>query len=111
VAALMSAIVHDRYGTDPAQVLRLATVSRPTPTDDEGGTGRTVRALLSPFVSQKLGSFVASENAEDLKVLAGLIEAGQVTPFIDRTCSPAEVAPAITRLVEGAARGKTVVTL
>jgi NADPH:quinone reductase-like Zn-dependent oxidoreductase len=35
VAALMSAIVHDRYGTDPAQVLRLATVSRPTPADDE----------------------------------------------------------------------------
>ena len=31
----MKAIVHDRYGTDPAQVLRVETVSRPTPTDDE----------------------------------------------------------------------------
>ena len=77
-----------------------------------GGTGRTIRALLlSPFVSQRLGSFVASENTEALTDLTGLVEAGQVTPFIDRTCPLSEVAPAITRLVEGAARGKTVVTL
>jgi NADPH:quinone reductase-like Zn-dependent oxidoreductase len=77
-----------------------------------GGSGRTVRALLlSPFVTQKLGSFVASENAADLAVLAGLLESGKVRPAIDRTYPLTEVPAAITHLVEGAAHGKTVVTL
>ena len=47
--------------------------------------------MLSPFVSQKLGTFVASENHEDLLVLTELIEAGKVTPVIDRTYPLSEV--------------------
>ena len=40
-----------------------------------GGSDRQLRALLlSPLVSQKLGTFIASENAEDLVVLRDLIE-------------------------------------
>src|SRR5436309_2081459 len=39
-----------------------------------GGTDRQIRAqLLSPLVSQKLGTFVASENAADLAALRELI--------------------------------------
>jgi NADPH:quinone reductase-like Zn-dependent oxidoreductase len=77
-----------------------------------GGSGRTVRALmLSPFVGQRLGSFVASENAADLATLAGLIEDGQVFPAIDRTYPLAEAPAAITHLVSGSARGKTVVAV
>src|ERR687897_2870004 len=50
-----------------------------------GGTDRQIRALvLSPFVSQKLGTFVNRENHEDLLVLKELIESGKVTPVIDR---------------------------
>ena len=46
-----------------------------------GGSDRQIRALaLSPFVSQKLGTFVASENADDLIVLRDLIEAGKLEP-------------------------------
>jgi hypothetical protein len=41
--------------------------------------------LLSPLVSQKLGILGASENSADLSVLRGLLEAGRVTPAIDRT--------------------------
>ncbi|CAN5871528.1 hypothetical protein BH23ACT1_BH23ACT1_08110 [soil metagenome] len=45
-----------------------------------GGYGRQVRALLlSRFVNQKLGTFVSSENHEDMIVLKELIEAGKVT--------------------------------
>src|SRR5918992_5092549 len=45
-----------------------------------GGTDRQLRAmLLSPFVGQKLGTFVNKENYEDLIVLKELIEAGKVT--------------------------------
>ena len=51
-----------------------------------GGTGRQLRALLlSPLVSQKLGTFIASENSADLTVLRDLIESGKITPAIDRT--------------------------
>ena len=51
-----------------------------------GGSDRQIRAiLLSKLVSQKLGTFIASENAVDLGALRELIEAGKVTPVIDRT--------------------------
>jgi NADPH:quinone reductase-like Zn-dependent oxidoreductase len=75
-----------------------------------GGSDRQVRALLlSPFVSQKLGTFIASENAEDLMVLRGLIEAGKLTPAIDRTYPLSEVPAALRHMREGRARGKIVI--
>ena len=77
-----------------------------------GGGDRQLRALmLSPFVSQKLGAFVASENNQDLEVLTKLIEAGQVTPAIDRTYPLADVPAAIRYLRDGRARGKVVITV
>lgn len=76
-----------------------------------GVVDRLLRAhLLFPFVSQKLGTFVSSENYEDLIVLKELIESGQVTPVIDRTYPLAESPEAIRHLEEGRARGKVVIT-
>ena len=77
-----------------------------------GGTGRQLQALvLSPFVGQTLGTFVASENSDDLLVLRGLIESGQVGPVIDRTYPLCEVSTAIRHLVEGHPRGKIVIAV
>jgi NADPH:quinone reductase-like Zn-dependent oxidoreductase len=77
-----------------------------------GGSDRQLRAsLLSPFVKQKLGTFIASENAADLAALRELIESGQLTPAIDRAFPLADVAPAIRYLVGGHARGKIVITM
>jgi NADPH:quinone reductase-like Zn-dependent oxidoreductase len=77
-----------------------------------GGFDRTIRAmLLSPFVSQTLAPLASSENAADLIVLTGLIEAGQVTPVVDRTYPLAEAAAAIRHLLDGKARGKLVVSV
>jgi NADPH:quinone reductase-like Zn-dependent oxidoreductase len=77
-----------------------------------GGTDRQLRALaLSPFVSQKLGTFVASENHKDLLVLKELIESGKVTPVIDRTYPLSEVPEAIRYLEGGRAKGKVVITV
>jgi NADPH:quinone reductase-like Zn-dependent oxidoreductase len=77
-----------------------------------GGTDRQIRALmLSPFVSQKLGTFVNKENHEDLMVLGELIESGKVTPIIDRTYPLSEVPQAIRYLEEGHARGKVVISV
>ena len=77
-----------------------------------GGTSRQIRAqLLSPFIGQKLGTFVASENAADLSALRDLIEAGKLTPVIDRTYPLAEAPAAIRRLLDGQARGKIVISV
>jgi len=77
-----------------------------------GGTDRQLRALaLSPFVGQKLGTFVARENHEDLIFLKELIESGKVTPAIDRTYLLSEAPEAIRYLEEGHARGKVVITV
>ena len=77
-----------------------------------GGTDRQIRALLlSPFVRQRLRTFVAKEGADDLLVLKELIESGKVTPVIDKTYELREAAEAIRDLDEGHARGKLVLSV
>jgi NADPH:quinone reductase-like Zn-dependent oxidoreductase len=77
-----------------------------------GGFDRSIRAmLLSRFVGQKLIAFVNSENHEDMIVLKGMIEAGKVTPVIDRTYPLSEAPKAIHYLVEGHVRGKVAITV
>jgi NADPH:quinone reductase-like Zn-dependent oxidoreductase len=60
---------------------------------------------------EKLGTFIASENAADLGVLRELIEAGKVTPVIDRTYPLSETAQAIRYVKDGHARGKVVIAI
>ena len=77
-----------------------------------GGTDRQLRAImLSPFVRQRLRTFVATPKNEDLQFVKELIEAGKVTPVIDRTYPLSEVPEAIRQLEEGHARGKVVITV
>jgi NADPH:quinone reductase-like Zn-dependent oxidoreductase len=77
-----------------------------------GGNDRQIRALLlSRFVSQKLTTFVSKENHEDMLVLKDLIEAGKITPVIDRTYPLGEVPEAIRYVEQGKARGKVVITV
>jgi NADPH:quinone reductase-like Zn-dependent oxidoreductase len=77
-----------------------------------GPLDRILKALvLSPFVSQRLAPFEAKRSGEDLQTLKKLIEAGKVTPVIDRTYPLIETPEAIRYLEEGHARGKVVVTV
>jgi NADPH:quinone reductase-like Zn-dependent oxidoreductase len=77
-----------------------------------GGMERQVWALaISPFVRQKLKMFVAREHHEELQVLSELIEAGKITPVIDRTYPLSQAADAIRYLEKGHARGKIVITV
>jgi NADPH:quinone reductase-like Zn-dependent oxidoreductase len=77
-----------------------------------GGTDRQLRALaLSPFVGQKLGTFVNKENHGDLISLKDLVESGKIAPIIDRTYPLAEAPEAIRYLEEGHAQGKVVITV
>ena len=77
-----------------------------------GGMDRTLRAaLLSRFVRHKLRFFIASVNAGDLQTLTELIEAGKVTPALDRTYPLQEAPEAIRHFEAGRARGKVVITV
>jgi NADPH:quinone reductase-like Zn-dependent oxidoreductase len=76
------------------------------------GTGRTLRAVLvSPFVGQRLRSFLSKPRGADLVVLQELLEAGKVTPVIDRTFSLSEAPEAIRYVGERSTQGKTVITV
>jgi NADPH:quinone reductase-like Zn-dependent oxidoreductase len=66
---------------------------------------------MSRFVSQRVVPFIAATNKEDLVTLKDLIEAGKVTPVIDRRYPFAEVPEAVRYLEEGHARGKVVVNV
>lgn len=67
--------------------------------------------LLSLFVSQKMLTFVSKTNAADLIFLKELIEAGKVTPVIDRTYPISETTEAMGYLDEGHTRGKVIITV
>jgi len=76
------------------------------------GMGRQLRALaISPFVGQRLTMQVPKENYRDLDVLTVMIEAGSVTPSIDRTYPLDDTADAVRHLVAGNVRGKVAITI
>jgi NADPH:quinone reductase-like Zn-dependent oxidoreductase len=77
-----------------------------------GGIGRQLRALtISPFVGQRLRTFITREHYEELLALTELIETGKITPVIDRTYTLSEVPDAVRYLEAGHARGKVVITV
>ena len=77
-----------------------------------GPLSRPIKALmLSPFVSQTFVMLLADLNKKDLAILSDLMQAGKVTPVIDRSYKLNEVPEAIRYLEEGHARGKVVINL
>jgi NADPH:quinone reductase-like Zn-dependent oxidoreductase len=84
-----------------------------------GPSGRWINPLprafsalvLSRFVSQDMGMFLSHLDKKDLTILQGLMEAGTVTPVIDRLYRLSEVADAIQYLETGHARAKVVITI
>ena len=73
---------------------------------------RPIKALLlSPFVGQEFVLILAQLRQEDLAILADLMQAGTVTPVIDRSYRLSEVAAAIRYSEEGHARGKIIIDL
>lgn len=71
-----------------------------------------IKALfLSPFVEQEFGMMLAQSNQDDLVILADLMQAGKVTPVIDRSYTLSETPAAIAFSEEGHARGKIIISL
>ncbi len=63
------------------------------------------------FSSQRLGRFLVAQKREDLVVLKDMIEAGTLTPVIDRTYSLSDSAAAMDRMGDGHPRGKIVISV
>ena len=112
-------LVLDTVGNRSLSELRHALVPLGTLVVTGGGGGRwlgpaaqVLKAIaLSPFVSHRLVPVIGTPNSGDLYVLKGLIEAGQVTPVIDRMYPLCEVPEAIRYLETRHARGKVVITV
>jgi NADPH:quinone reductase-like Zn-dependent oxidoreductase len=82
------------------------------PNSGHSGLGYVFKALLlSPFMHQQGATFVANPKSEDLVVLKEFIEAGKITPVVDKTVPLSETPGAFRYLDEGHARGKVVITI
>jgi NADPH:quinone reductase-like Zn-dependent oxidoreductase len=82
------------------------------PNSGHAGMGYVVKAFLLPlFVRQVERPFVAKPNQGDLITLKELVEAGRVTPVIDRTYPLSETAEAFRYLDQGHARGEVVIVV
>lgn len=114
-------LIFDNVGNRSLSELRRALSPKGTliPNSNKGdarwlGTylRRAIRSILiSPFVSQKLRPFAATSSAEDLATLADLIEAGSLTPVIDRTYSLEDAAEALSYYGKGHASGKVIISM
>jgi NADPH:quinone reductase-like Zn-dependent oxidoreductase len=73
-----------------------------------GGFDRSLRApVLSRFVSQRLRMLASKPGQDDLQTLRELIEAGKLTPRVDRTYPLPEAPEAIRQLAAGHTRGSS----
>jgi NADPH:quinone reductase-like Zn-dependent oxidoreductase len=107
-------LILDNVGNRGFSDLRRALTpqGRIIPNSGHGGMSYVIKAfLLAPFMRQQDKPLFTTTNGKDLDVLRELIEAGKVTPVIDRTYPFAEIPPALGYAAEGHARGKVVITV
>lgn len=70
-----------------------------------------LRLMVRGWVDRRIRVVRADENADDLRALAELVDAGSLRPVIDRRFTLAEAADAMRYVEEGRAAGKVVVTI
>ena len=112
-------VIIDTAGNRPLSLLRSALTpqGRVVIVGAEGGgnfagnTGRQLQALLTPHARQRAIGLFSTESTADLQSLLEFVAAGSVRPVIDREYPLAEAAAAITRMTDGLAHGKIVLTV
>ena len=103
-------------GSELAPILapggRLVMSGGDSPNRWVGPFGRVIRGVIKGKRSgRSIAPLTAKWNADDLAVLAGLLERGTITPVIDSTYDLAHTADAIRYLESGRARGKVLVSV
>ena len=77
-----------------------------------GPVASILRAVVvNRFVRERLRLLPHEQESDQLRTLTGLIEAGKLTPVLDRTYPLADTAEGLRRVEQGHARGKIVVTV
>jgi NADPH:quinone reductase-like Zn-dependent oxidoreductase len=110
-------LILDNVGNHSMARTRRALTSTGTLISNGGGhangkLGRTIRAMLvSMFVRQQAGPSVKTQNHDDLVALKALVEAGAVTPVVDRSYPLPETPKAIEHVAAGHARGTVVISV
>jgi NADPH:quinone reductase-like Zn-dependent oxidoreductase len=117
-------MILDNVSNRPLRRLRRALTPEGTLVANGGGSpgsvfgavGSMLRLIaVNAFVGQQLRLILPGVPAgpihEDLLAVTALIEAGKLTPVVDRTYPLADVAEAVRYVEQGHARGKTVVTM
>jgi NADPH:quinone reductase-like Zn-dependent oxidoreductase len=111
-------LILDNVGNHSLSACRRALSPTGTLVLNSGAGGRWVGPLprmaaavvMSRFVRQKMTAFLSTSSKDDLVTLSELLDAGKITPVIDRTYPLSEAAQAIAYLEEGHAKGKVVIT-
>jgi NADPH:quinone reductase-like Zn-dependent oxidoreductase len=113
-------VILDNVGNRPLSRLRRALTPTGTLVLNAGGSpGRVVGAvgsllravIVNGFVRQRLRPLPTKTKREDLLTLTGLIEAGKLTPVLDRTYPLADTAEGLRHVEQGHARGKVIITV
>ena len=97
-------------GTDPDGTLVLNGGGAPGHVF--GPVAGILRAVVvNGLVRERLRLIPHEQKREHLLTLTGLIEAGKLTPVLDRTYPLADTAEGLHRVEQGHARGKVVITV
>jgi NADPH:quinone reductase-like Zn-dependent oxidoreductase len=117
-------VILDNVGNRPLSRLRRALTPTGTLVANGGGTpghlfgavGSMLRLVaVNSYVRQRLRPILPATPAgpahEDLLAVTALIEAGRLTPVVDRTYSLADTAEGLRHVEQGHARGKAVVAV
>jgi NADPH:quinone reductase-like Zn-dependent oxidoreductase len=113
-------VILDNVGNRPLSRLRRALTPAGTLVLNGGGSpghvlgpvGSILRAVVvNRLVRERLRLLPHEQKREHLLTLTGLIEAGKLTPVLDRTYPLAGTAEGLRRVEQGHARGKVVITV
>ncbi len=114
------AVILDNVCNRPLRRLRRAVTPTGTLVLNGGGSpGRLVGAVgailravvVNALVRERLRLVPHEQQRENLLTLTGLIQAGKLTPVLDRTYPLADTADGLRHLEQGHARGKVVITV
>lgn len=77
-----------------------------------GGVGRQVRAMvLSPFLRQRLTTFISKEHFSSIELLSAYLESGTVVPAVGQRFDLEDVPEAIRQMEAGETSGKSVIVV